>query len=382
MAIASSGGRPPAVTLMIGARAVPLISTLTVVDCTLVLARKSSRGSIASRLSSVTTPRLKVRRRPSRSNSPRRMVRPPATAGAAGDPLTWRSPPISASSPRPRTNTARGAWILRASRIGVAVGGGGWRGRAAGGAVGVGRAGPPGLFISRTSSVGYDADCWPPIEISARSMVIGPEMSMPVSVEPDTLRLVDTAATRSGRLTSRALRLVTEMSGITPCWASRRMVPASDRVPLRPVWKVRRWICTVSPCNASRPSPPLSRIPDSGKASAPLAKSTVPLPLIFDPDRSTVRFGRSVPVTLRRSLPISGENGATSSAPVIVAEPDGAPAPRGRAALPLIVRFVAPPALRRASTLAWLPDIVPEPWIDNGGTSAASGRRRRKPVTP
>ena len=153
-AIASSGGIAGAeVMAMAGARDVPVTATPMVADCTLVLARKSSRGSMASRLSRVTMPRLKARRRLPSVKSPRRSVRPPMTEGAAGVPPTCTRPPISASSPRPRTNTACGALIASASRIGVALGDGGARRFCPGGGTAT-DLGAPGLLISRTSSAG------------------------------------------------------------------------------------------------------------------------------------------------------------------------------------------------------------------------------------
>ena len=220
-----------------------------------------------SRLSSVTTPRLKVSRRPSRVKSPRRIVRPPVTVGAAGVPATSSWPDISASRPRPRTNTACGARIDRARRTGAAPGGGAARG---GGLAGAGRttagavAAPPALLISRTSRVGKAADCSAPTAISARSMVMGPATLRPPTVDPVTLTLLETLATRSGRLTSKALRLVTVRSGTRPCCASSRMVPVTPTPPPRAVWKLSRCTCSVSPCRTNRPSPPLSRSPDSG----------------------------------------------------------------------------------------------------------------------
>ena len=62
-------------------------------------------------------------------------------------------------------------------------------------------------------------------------------MLRPPSVDPVTLMLLDTLATRSGRLTSKALRLVTVRSGTSPCCASSRIVPVTPTPPPRAVWK-------------------------------------------------------------------------------------------------------------------------------------------------
>ena len=72
----------------------------------------------------------------------------------------------------------------------------------------------------------------------------------------------------------------------------------------------------MSPCSTTRPVPPLRRRPISGKASAPLEKSSEPLPEIFVPLISTVRSLRTVPAMLRTSLPSSGAKGAISIEPV------------------------------------------------------------------
>src|SRR5262249_59156962 len=118
-----------------------------------------------------------LRGRPRRGRTPRgrragwrppgRGVGPPLTCGAAGSPLTFTSPPISALSPRPRTNTACGARTVRASRTGAPDdGGGAARGAAAArGGGGGGALAARGPLISRTSTVGKLA-VWPaPISV-------------------------------------------------------------------------------------------------------------------------------------------------------------------------------------------------------------------------
>ena len=60
------------------------MSTSMVVPCTVVVAAKSSSGSMVVALTSETLPRVKSSRWPSRLKSPRRKVRSPSTAGADG----------------------------------------------------------------------------------------------------------------------------------------------------------------------------------------------------------------------------------------------------------------------------------------------------------
>ena len=242
-AIASSGGMDGVeVISILGSREVPVMATPIVEDWAEVVARKSSRGSIVSRLSSVTIPFEKVSRRLPRLNVPRRMVKPPMTAGAAGVPLTVSWPLISASRPRPRTKTACGARTSSASLIGVASGGGGgFRDARRAGVGWLAAIAAPGLLISRTSMVGKDAVSPPPTEISARSIVTGPEISMPEEVAPVILSVLLTVATRSGRLTSSARWVARPTSSTRPRSASKRIEPLPVTVPV-PAWNVRRWI--------------------------------------------------------------------------------------------------------------------------------------------
>ena len=186
-------------------------------------------------------------------------------------------------------------------------------------------------------------------------------------------------ATMSGRLTSSARCGREADVEDQPAFGVEAHEPLPFNVPV-PAWKVRRWICSVSPWRTRRPWPPLSFRPDSGIATAPPSKSTVPVPVIFWPATLSVRLGRSRPVMLRTSLPSSGAKGAMSTAPPSAIWAATVPPPRGRVAVPFTVKLVLAPADSRASRLACWPTREPVPRTDRDGTSAVSGRRTRTPV--
>ena len=77
-------------------------------------------------------------------------------------------------------------------------------------------------------------------------MVTGPEISMPEDVAPVILSVLETVATMSGRLTSRARCAARPTSSTKPRSASKRIEPLPFRVPV-PAWKVSRCTCSVSP---------------------------------------------------------------------------------------------------------------------------------------
>ena len=178
-----------------------------------------------STLSSETMPRLNTRRRPAQGEvaAPQREAAQHRGRGRiAGDVELAAHLGIEAAAAHEHG--------LRRLHVelephGVADGGGGARARRwSGGGAGA-RARPVDLAHL---DGGKAADCEPPMAISARSIVIGPATSMPRHVEPVTLRSLDTVASRSGRLTSSARRLVTARSTGKPCAGSSRTVPLAD----------------------------------------------------------------------------------------------------------------------------------------------------------
>ncbi len=206
-----------------------------------------------------------------------------------------------------------------------------------------------------------------------------PETSKPLSDEPVTLTSLEALASRSGRLASNALRVVTARSTGKPCAGSSRTVPVADTSPLRAVWKLSFCSCSVSPCSARLAWPPLSRRPLSGRESAAPLSVIVPVPVTVLLTVSVTSV-RSVPVTPRRLLPRAGENGAISMAPFSATVAASGAAPRGIVALPLTPRLVAPPAVSLASNVACCPTTDAEPCRASAGRRAVSGRLIRKPL--
>ena len=265
---------------MAGALAVPVMAILMVVDPAVALATKSSDGSMRSRLSSETMPRLNTRRRPPRVKSPRRSIeaaRYRGRPGLAGD--LKRAAHLGVETTAAHEHRLRRLHVERQPHR---------RGRrrlprrAGRSRREAGRRARRGLLISRTSTVGNAAVWAPPTEISARSTVTGP-----VDVDAGDRRPRHLEVARHGRRQvgavdqKRAAGSPPRGRARHPASGSRRIVPLAVSAPLRPVWKESCWSCSVSPCITRCAVPPLSRRPISGKLSDPLCRSSEPVPVIF-----------------------------------------------------------------------------------------------------
>ncbi len=97
---------------MAGSVARPATSTVSVVVPDVEVA-SMSRAGVRSPANVMRLRSEKSRRRLRIVRRPRRMVKAPATSGAAAEPRIVMLPPTSASMPRPRTKICEGAssWI-------------------------------------------------------------------------------------------------------------------------------------------------------------------------------------------------------------------------------------------------------------------------------
>ena len=152
--------------------------------------------------------------------------------------------------------------------------------------------------------------------------------------------LLETLASRSGRLTSSALRVVTARSTGKPCAGSSRTVPLADSSPLRAVWKAQ-------PLQLQRvalqrqvrlaAAQPQAGVGQGQRGTGQRHRAGAGDGLAVDGQREVGT--QACPATPRTLVPSAGENGARSSATARALTASARCL--GEAALPLTARLVA-----------------------------------------